>query len=217
MSARKIKIIGVGCGGNNILNHISRNSESNLSLVACDMDSSVLERSMALAIVQLGTEGLGAGNIPEKARAAAEGQMAEVKSLLDEETSTLFIVSCLGGGCGTGASPVIARESTKKSITTIGVVTLPFAFEGDKKYYQALNGLEELSKEVDALFLLNNQHIIRKYKDLSMTEAFMKADELISKVIQTIVDYMGTAGKPKQPSILAKLSRIIIPKRHDKN
>lgn len=141
-----VKVIGVGCGGNNIVNHISQSHLEGFSFVACDMDAKVLEKSAAVTTLQLGKDGLGSGNSPEKARIAAEENTDAIKKLFDDRTSMTFVVTCLGGGCGTGAAPVIARESKKMGIATIALATLPFELEGERRFSQALEGIRNLAK-----------------------------------------------------------------------
>ena len=154
-----VKVIGIGCGGNNIVNHISTSHLEGFSLVACDMDAKVLEKSAAAITLQLGTDGLGSGNSPEKARISTEENTDAIKKLFDDKPSMTFVVTCLGGGCGTGAAPVIARESKKMGITPVALATLPFELEGERRFSQASEGIQNLARSTDALFLLNNQYI----------------------------------------------------------
>ena len=198
-----VKVIGVGCGGNNIVNHISQNHLEGFSFVACDMDAKVLEKSAATTTLQLGTDGLGSGNSPEKARISAEANIDAIKKLFDDRTSMTFVITCLGGGCGTGAAPVIARESKKLGITTVALATLPFELEGKRRFSQASEGIQNLARNTDALFLLNNQYIKTQYCDLPINQAFAKADDLLAEVAKSLIRAMT---EPQQEA--KKTSRI---------
>ena len=182
-----VKVIGIGCGGNNIVNHISQSNLEGFSFVACDMEAKVLEKSAAATTLQIGTDGLGSGNNPEKANIAAEENTDAIKKLFDDRTSMTFVVTCLGGGCGTGAAPVIARESKKLGITTVAFATLPFELEGERRFSQASEGIQNLARNADALFLLNNQYIKEQYCDLPINQAFAKADDLLAEVAQSLI------------------------------
>ena len=198
-----IKVIGVGCGGNNIVNHISQSNFENMSFVACDMDAKVLEKSAAATTLQLGTDCLGSGNKPEKANFAAEENIDAIKKLFDNKPSLTFVVTCLGGGCGTGAAPIIARESKKMDITTIALATLPFELEGERRFSQAIEGIRNMAKDTDVLFLLNNQYIKKQYSDLPINQAFEKADDLLAEVAKSLIHSMM---EPQQAT--KKTSRI---------
>ena len=190
-----IKVIGVGCGGGNVVNHMHDLESNGFSLAVCDMDRTTLKRSKVPITLQLGIDGLGAGNNPNIGHLEAERKIKDIRTLLESNTGIVFVVTCLGGGCGTGAAPVIARESRKLGITTIGVATIPFGFEGKKKYEQALNGIRKFAKNSDALFLLNNQYIIRHHSDLSMAEAFANADKVMCEVIKKLADSISAPSK----------------------
>ena len=198
-----VKVIGVGCGGNNIVNHISQSNFENMSFVVCDMDVKVLEKSAAATTLQLGIDGLGSGNKPEKANLAAEENIDAIKKMFDDKPSLTFVVTCLGGGCGTGAAPVIARESKKMGITTIALATLPFEMEGERRFSQALEGIRNMARDTDALFLLNNQYIKKQYSDLPINQAFKKADDLMAEVAKSLIQSMM---EPQQA--IKKTSRI---------
>ena len=198
-----VKVIGVGCGGNNIVNHMSQSNLDGFSFVACDMDAKVLEKSAAATTLQLGTDGLGSGNSPEKARIAAEENSDAIKKLFDDKPSMTFVVTCLGGGCGTGAAPVIARESKKMGITTVALATLPFELEGERRFSQAMEGIRNMARDTDALFLLNNQYIKKQYCDLPINQAFEKADDLLAEVAKSLIHSMI---EPQQAT--KKTSRI---------
>ena len=198
-----VKVIGVGCGGNNIVNHISQSHLEGFSFIACDMDANVLEKSAAATTLQIGTDGLGSGNNPEKANIAAEENTDAIKKLFDDRTSMTFVVTCLGGGCGTGAAPVIARESSKMGITTIALATLPFELEGERRFSHASEGIQNLARNTDAIFLLNNQFIKKQFSDLPINQAFEKADDLLAEVAKSLIRAMT---EPKQEA--KKISRI---------
>ena len=198
-----VKVIGVGCGGNNIVNHISQSNLEGFSFVACDMEAKVLEKSAAATTLQIGTDGLGSGNNPEKANIAAEENTDAIKKLFDDRTSMTFVVTCLGGGCGTGAAPVIARESKKLGITTVAFATLPFELEGERRFSQASEGIQNLARNTDAIFLLNNQYIKTQYCDLPINQAFEKADDLLMEVTKSLIRAMT---EPQQTTM--KTSRI---------
>jgi len=185
-----VKVIGVGCGGNNIVNHISTSHLEGFSFVACDMDAKVLEKSAAATTLQIGTDGLGSGNNPEKANIAAEENTDAIKKLFDDRTSMTFVVTCLGGGCGTGAAPVIARESKKMGITTIALATLPFELEGERRFSQASEGIQNLARNTDAIFLLNNQYIKEQHCDLPLNQTFAKVDDLLAEVAKCLIRSM---------------------------
>ena len=198
-----VKVIGVGCGGNNIVNHMSQSDLEGVSFVACDMDAKVLEKSAAATTLQFGTEGLGSGNSHKKAHIAAEENIDAIKKLLNDKPSLAFVVTCLGGGCGTGAAPVIARESKKMGITTIALATLPFELEGERRFSQASEGFQNLARNTDALFLLNNQYIKEQYCDLPINQAFAKADNLLMEVTKSLIRAMT---EPQQTTM--KTSKI---------
>ena len=198
-----VKIIGVGCGGNNIVNNMSQSNLGGFSFVACDMDAKVLEKSAAAMSLQLGTDRLGCGNSPEKARIAAEENTDAIKKLFDDKPSMTFVVTCLGGGCGTGAAPVIARESKKIGITTVALATLPFELEGERRFSQASEGIQNLARNTDALFLLNNQYIKKQYCELPINQAFAKADDLMVEVAKCLI---RSITEPQQEE--KKASRI---------
>ena len=154
-----IKVIGVGGGGGNAVNHMYKQGIHDVSFVVCNTDAQALNDSPVPVHLQLGKEGLGAGNKPEKARQAAEETIDDVRNMLNDGTKMAFITAGMGGGTGTGAAPVIAKISKDMGILTVGIVTIPFRFEGPKKIDQALEGVEEMSKHVDALLVINNERL----------------------------------------------------------
>ncbi len=190
-----IKVIGVGGGGGNAVNHMYREGIHDVSFVVCNLDAQALNDSPVPVKLQLGTEGLGAGNKPEVGRAAAEETIDGIRNMLSDGTKMAFITAGMGGGTGTGAAPIIARESKAKDILTVGIVTIPFQFEGRRKIDQALDGVEEIAKNVDALLVINNQRLMKIYPDLPVMKAFGKADDTLSiaaKSISEIITIHGT-------------------------
>lgn len=190
-----IKVIGVGGGGGNAVNHMYREGIHDVSFVLCNTDGQALEDSPVPVHLQLGTEGLGAGNNPAKAREAAEESIEDVRRMLNDGTKMAFITAGMGGGTGTGAAPVIARESKEMGILTVGIVTIPFRFEGKKKINQALDGVEEMNKNVDALLVINNERLRSTYGDISMMEAFAKADDTLSVAAKSIAEIITVHGQ----------------------
>lgn len=189
-----IKVIGVGGGGGNAVNHMYREGIHDVTFALCNTDNQALNDSPVPYHLQLGKEGLGAGNKPEKARKAAEESVEDIKAMLNDGTRMTFITAGMGGGTGTGAAPVIARISKEMGILTVGIVTIPFRFEGDKKINQALDGVEEMAKHVDALLVINNERLRKIYTDLTLLDAFGKADDTLSiaaKSIAEIITYKG--------------------------
>lgn len=190
--ASEIEIIGVGCGGTNIVNYMQMHGFKDVPLAVCDMDASVLEHSKVQDKLLFGMDGLGAGNNPKLGKSEAEKKMMDIRSIIKGHTKVAFVVACLGGGFGTGASPIIAEEIRKHGIKTFGVVTLPFEFEGKPKINQAMEGLRELATYTDAIFVLNNQYILNHHPELAMNAAFSMADELMGKVVWSIINFMRT-------------------------
>ena len=152
-SPKIIKVIGVGGGGGNAVNHMYREGIHDVTFVLCNTDNQALAESPVPVKLQLGrsiTQGLGAGNRPERARDAAEESIEDIRNQLNDGTKMVFITAGMGGGTGTGAAPVIARIAKEMDILTVGIVTIPFIFEGEKKIIQALDGVERIAQHVDA-------------------------------------------------------------------
>ncbi len=189
-----IKVIGVGGGGGNAVNHMYREGIHDVTFVLCNTDAQALNDSPVPVHLQLGAEGLGAGNKPEKARAAAEESLDDIKNMLADGTRMAFITAGMGGGTGTGAAPVIARVSKEMGILTVGIVTIPFRFEGDRKIDQALDGVEEMAKHVDALLVINNERLREIYPELSVLDAFGKADDTLSVAAKSIAEIITVHG-----------------------
>lgn len=189
-----IKVIGVGGGGGNAVNHMYREGIHDVNFVLCNTDNQALNDSPVPVHLQLGTEGLGAGNRPEKARKAAEESIDDIKKMLSDGTKMAFITAGMGGGTGTGAAPVIARVSKEMGILTVGIVTIPFRFEGERKIDQALDGVEEMAKNVDALLVINNERLRKIYTDLTVLDAFGKADDTLSIAARSISEIITNHG-----------------------
>ncbi|MBR3797911.1 MAG: hypothetical protein IKK36_03205 [Bacteroidales bacterium] len=196
-----IKIIGIGCGGNNIVNSLYASGMNDISLVACDCDASVLEHSKAEVKLQLGNDGLGTGGNPNVGKKNAEEKVADIRALLGDGTDVAFVVSCLGGGCGTGVAPVVAREARLMGITTICVATLPFEFEGTQRFEQSLDGVREMSKNADGIYLFNNQYIFRQHPNSPINEAFAQADEMMCNFIRSTIESITKQKKAKREKI----------------
>lgn len=190
-----IKVIGVGGGGGNAVNHMYNEGIHDVTFVLCNTDSQALSDSPIPIRLQLGKEGLGAGNRPEKARQAAEESLGEIHRMLDDGTRMVFITAGMGGGTGTGAAPVIAREAKSMGILTVGIVTIPFRFEGNKKIDQALDGVERIAQNVDALLVVNNERLREIYPELTILDAFARADDTLSIAAKSIAEIITTHGK----------------------
>lgn len=194
---RIIKVIGVGGGGGNAVTHMYQEGIHDVSFVLCNTDNQALSRSEVPLKLTLGreiTQGLGAGNKPERARMAAEESKEEIKKMLSDGTKMVFITAGMGGGTGTGAAPVIAKIAKDMGILTVGIVTIPFMFEGEPKIIQALNGVEEIAKNVDALLVINNERLLEIYSDLSITNAFGKADDTLTVAAKSIAEIITLPG-----------------------
>ena len=189
-----IKVVGVGGGGGNAVNHMYREGIHDVTFVLCNTDNQALNDSPVPVHLQLGKEGLGAGNKPEKARQAAEESIEDIRNMLNDGTRMAFITAGMGGGTGTGAAPVIARVSKELGILTVSIVTIPFRFEGDRKIDQALDGVEEMNKHVDALLVINNERLREIYPELSVLDAFGKADDTLSVAAKSIAEIITVHG-----------------------
>lgn len=189
-----IKVIGVGGGGGNAVNHMYREGIHDVSYVVCNTDKKALDDAAVPNHLQLGKDGLGAGNRPQKARLAAEESMDDIKEMLNDGTRMAFITAGMGGGTGTGAAPIIARCAKEAGILTVGIVTIPFKFEGIKKIDQALDGVEEISKHVDALLVINNERLREIYPELTVINAFAKADDTLTIAAKSIAEIITMHG-----------------------
>ncbi len=183
----KIKVIGVGGGGGNAVSNMFRQGITDVSFVVCNTDEQALRKSPVPTKVLMG-DGLGAGGIPERGREAAEKSIGKIQELLIDDTRMVFITAGMGGGTGTGASPVIARALRELGILTVGIVTIPFAFERRPKILRALEGVAALSECVDALLVINNERLHDIYPDLSLSNAFAKADDVLTSAAKGIAE-----------------------------
>jgi len=189
-----IKVIGVGGGGSNAVNHMYRLGIKGVDFIICNTDKQALEKSPVPIKIQLGsqlTQGLGAGSKPEVGRDAAIESIDEIKAYLSDNTQMVFITTGLGGGTGTGAAPVIASIARELGILTVGIVTLPFMFEGKKRKTQADEGLEEMKKYVDTLLVIGNDKLREIYGNLKMSEAFAHADDVLTGAAKSIAEIIS--------------------------
>ena len=190
----QIKVMGIGGGGSNAVNYMFENGITGVDFVICNTDSQALEASSVPIKIQLGanlTEGLGAGSNPEIGRKAAEESQDKIVELLDANTKMLFLTAGMGGGTGTGAAPVIAEIAKEKGILTVGVVTNPFKTEGGHRKKYAEEGVRELKKYVDTLLIINNDKLIEVYGDLTFTQAFAKANEILNTATKGIAEVIS--------------------------
>ena len=190
----QIKVMGIGGGGSNAVNYMFENGITGVDFVICNTDSQALEASSVPIKIQLGanlTEGLGAGSNPEIGRKAAEESQDKIVELLDANTKMLFLTAGMGGGTGTGAAPVIAEIAREKGILTVGVVTNPFKTEGGYRKQYAEEGVRELKKYVDTLLIINNDKLIEVYGDLTFTQAFAKANEILNTATKGIAEVIS--------------------------
>ena len=193
-NASIIKVIGVGGGGGNAVNYMFRQDIPNVNFVICNTDKQHLDMSPVPQKILLGyevTRGLGAGNNPKVGRECAEKSEDEIKKLFQDGTEMVFITAGMGGGTGTGAAPVVARLAKEADMLTIGIVTVPFMFEGDKKILKALEGADEMRKHVDALLVINNENLIELYPDMNFFNAFEKADDTLANAARSISDIIS--------------------------
>ena len=189
-----IKVIGVGGGGGNAVNHMYNEGIHDVTFVVCNTDNKALLDAPVPNKIQLGKEGLGAGNRPEKARIATEESIEEIKNMFSDGTKMAFITAGMGGGTGTGAAPIIAKVAKDMGILTVGIVTIPFRWEGNKKIDQALDGVEEISRNVDALLVINNERLREIYPEFTVINAFAKADDTLSVAAKSIAEIITMHG-----------------------
>lgn len=192
-----IKVLGIGGGGGNAVNHMYRAGIKDVNFVICNTDSQALETSPVPTKVQLGTsltEGLGAGNKPDHGRQAAIENLDNVIKVLSDGTKMAFITAGMGGGTGTGAAPVIAQAAKEMGILTVGIVTIPFRFEGQRRIDQAVEGITELSRHVDSLLVINNEKLREVYGDLTLSNAFAKADDILTVAAKGIAEIITVPG-----------------------
>lgn len=186
-----IKVIGVGGGGSNAINHMFKQGIKGVDFIVCNTDSQALQNSAVPNKIQLGvhlTEGLGAGANPDVGQQSAIESIADIETMLDQNTKMVFITAGMGGGTGTGAAPVIAKLAKERNILTVGIVTLPFVFEGKVRQEQALIGIEKLRKQVDSLIVINNNKLREVYGNLGFKAGFSKADEVLATASRGIAE-----------------------------
>ncbi len=183
-----IKVLGVGGGGSNAVNHMYKQGIKDVDFIICNTDIQALEISPVPVKIQIGEKGLGAGSKPEVGKAAALEQLDDFREILEKNTEMLFITAGMGGGTGTGAAPVIAELAREMGILTIGIVTIPFSFEGRRRKEQAEVGLEALRKNVDALLIISNDKLREIYGNLKITDAFNKADDVLTTAAKGIAE-----------------------------
>lgn len=186
-----IKVIGVGGGGSNAINHMFKQGIKGVDFIVCNTDSQALQNSAVPNKIQLGvnlTEGLGAGANPEVGQQSAIESIADIEKMLDSNTKMVFITAGMGGGTGTGAAPVIAQLAKERDILTVGIVTIPFQFEGKVRSDQALLGVEKLRKQVDSLIVINNNKLREVYGNLGFKAGFSKADEVLATASRGIAE-----------------------------
>jgi len=190
-----IKVIGVGGGGCNAVNYMYNQNIEGCTFIVCNTDRQVLEQCNVPVKIQLGEDGLGAGTNPTEGRnAALNSQDVIAEKVLGGQTEMLFITAGMGGGTGTGAAPVIAAMAKKKGILTVGVVTIPFKSQGPETMMKAIDGINELEKNVDSLLIINNEKLLEVYGDLLLQEMFPKADEVLATAVRGITEIIKKRG-----------------------
>ena len=192
-----IKVVGVGGGGSNAVNYMHGLGIKDVSFVVCNTDAQALNNSPVPIKIQLGeslTEGRGAGNKPLKGREAAIESMEAIQQVLSENTKMAFITAGMGGGTGTGAAPVIAKAARDMGILTVGIVTIPFKFEGRIRIEQALEGIAEIEQHVDSLLIINNEKLRDMYGDLKLSNAFSRADNVLATAAKGIAEIITVHG-----------------------
>ena len=189
-----IKVVGVGGGGGNAVNHMMEEGIQGVDFILCNTDHQALLKSQVKTTVHLGKRELGAGNDPNIGREAAEMSRDEIEALLDDDTKMLFVTAGMGGGTGTGAAPVVAKLAKDKGILTVGIVTMPMEREGRRRKLQALSGIEELKKCVDTLILISTDKLRDQYGNMKLSEAFKKADDVLATAARGIAEIITVPG-----------------------
>lgn len=193
-----IKVVGVGGGGGNAVNHMFSQGIKDVDFILCNTDSQALSKSQVPIKIKLGetlTKGRGAGNKPEIGKEAAIENIGDVEKVLADNTQMVFITAGMGGGTGTGAAPIIAQAAKDLGILTVGIVTLPFRFEGRRRIESALKGIEEIREHVDSLLVINNEKVREMYGNLSLSEAFAKADNVLAIAAKGIAEIITVTGQ----------------------
>jgi cell division protein FtsZ len=187
-----IKVVGVGGGGGNAVTHMYRQGIHNVNFVICNTDAQALDASPVPVKIRIGD--LGAGGDPELGRIAAMEALDKIREVLDTGTKMVFLTAGMGGGTGTGATPVIARVAKDLGILTVAIVTMPFAFEGPQRIAQAKEGINELKDFVDSLLIINNEKLREMYGDLTVIDAFEKADNVLTMAARGIAELITLPG-----------------------
>jgi cell division protein FtsZ len=193
-----IKVVGVGGGGSNAVNHMFAQGIEGVNFIICNTDAQAIAQSKVPNKVQLGpllTQGLGAGANPDVGRQATEESLEEIKRLLEVNTKMVFVTAGMGGGTGTGGAPILARISRDMGILTVGIVTTPFSYEGRKRMQQAEEGINILKQYVDTLLVINNDKLRHQFGNLKMSEAFAKADNILATAAKCITDVINSTGQ----------------------
>ncbi|MBO9200740.1 MULTISPECIES: cell division protein FtsZ [Niastella] len=193
-----LKVIGVGGGGSNAVNHMYSQQIEGVNFIICNTDAQAIARSQVPNKVQLGphlTQGLGAGANPEIGRQATEESLEELKRILEVNTKMAFITAGMGGGTGTGGAPIIAKICKELGILTVGIVTTPFSYEGPKRQAQAENGIRQLKQSVDTLLVISNDKLRHQFGNLKMKDAFSRADNVLSTAAKCITDVINSTGQ----------------------
>lgn len=189
-----IKVIGVGGGGGNAVTHMFTEGIQGVDFILCNTDKQALDKSPVAKKIHLGKRLLGAGNKPDEGHKAAIETTEELREILAQDTKMLFITAGMGGGTGTGAAPVVAEVARELDILTVGIVTLPFSFEGKRRQQQALLGIEELRKHVDALLVISNDKLRQEHGDMKLAQAFKKADDVLKTAAKGIAEIITVTG-----------------------
>jgi len=192
-----IKVLGIGGGGGNAVNHMWHQGIKDVDFVICNTDAQALNNSPVPVKIQIGeslTEGRGAGNKPEIGRQAAIENLDDIKEVLSNNTKMVFLTAGMGGGTGTGSAPVIAKAAQELGVLTVAIVTIPFRFEGQQRVNQAIEGINNLKEYVDSLLVINNEKLREIYGDLKLSEAFEKADNVLSIAAKGIAEIITVHG-----------------------
>lgn len=192
-----IKVIGVGGGGSNAVNHMYQQGIKDVDFVICNTDAQALEESSIPTKIQLGkslTEGLGAGNKPERGKEAAVESIDDIRDVLSQGTKMAFITVGMGGGTGTGAAPIVAEAAKELGVLTVGIVTIPFKFEGKRRIHQAMEGINNLKMHVDSLLVINNERLRDIHGNLELSEAFGYADNILTVAAKGIAEIITVHG-----------------------
>lgn len=193
-----LKVIGVGGGGSNAVNHMHAQSIEGVDFIICNTDAQAIANSKVPNKIQLGphlTQGLGAGANPEIGRQATEESLEEIRKILEVNTKMAFITAGMGGGTGTGGAPIIAKICKDLGILTVGIVTTPFGYEGKKRFQQALKGIDQLKQHVDTLLVISNDKLRIQFRNLKTSEAFIKADNVLATAAKCITDVITSTGQ----------------------